>query len=58
MMVAPSMAPMRLLRPPMITASRNSTVSSKLYELGEMYCSEYAYRQPASPAKPALMTKA
>ena len=30
MMAAPSSAPERVLRPPMMTASRNSTVSSKL----------------------------
>ena len=30
MMAAPSKAPERVLRPPMMTASKNSTVSSKL----------------------------
>ncbi|KAG1579056.1 hypothetical protein G6F46_015710 [Rhizopus delemar] len=58
MMDAPSRAPVRLLRPPMMMASRNRMVSSKLYVLGEMYCSEYEYSAPARPAKPALITKA
>ena len=37
---APSSGPLRVLRPPMITASRKRIVSSKLYVFGEMYSSE------------------
>ena len=57
-MDAPSKAPERVFLPPIIVASKKSTVNSKLYVLGDMYCSEYAYKLPAKPAKPALMTNA
>ena len=41
MIAAPSIEPIRDFLPPMITASRNRTLSSITYVLGEIYCSEY-----------------
>ena len=40
MMTAPSMGPMRDLRPPSVTASRNWMASSMPKLLGATYCSE------------------
>ena len=55
---APRIGPTRDFRPPIVTASKNCTDSSKLKLFGAIYCSEYANKAPANPAKPALRTKA